>query len=739
MRMILWAAFLLLTPCAWGDDLAKYDARITAEDRAHWAFQPVRRPQIPKVKDASWCRNPIDRFVLARLEEMGWTPSPSPAPLALLRRIHFDVTGLPATIEEQDALLRDSSPEAIDRVVDDLLARPAYGERWARHWLDVVRFAESNGFERDATKPYTWRYRDWVIRAFNDDMSYDRFLLEQIAGDELPDATADTLIATGFHRLGPWDDEPADPKQDRFDQLDDMVATTSEAFLGLTLGCARCHDHKFEPLTSLDYTRLVAVFAPLQRPREGRTELDLPAGSRAQLEALAARDRRIGTVQQTIEALRAGAGAAFLNSPECAFPARAREAFRTNPTARSAAQRRLVTEHLAAFERGLAARMSDEDRVAVRRHEEEIRREHEETPDLPRGYFLREPSHEAPVTHLLARGQATSPGPVVGPGVPAVLASSQPDFFRHDGQTTRRRLTLARWLTGPEHPLTARVIVNRIWQFHCGEGLVRTPNDFGTAGDPPTHPELLDWLADWFVTEGQWSLKRLHRLILESNSARMARTHRADHAAEDPEDRLLWRMPYRRLEVEAIRDAILSSSGQLNLEMYGPSMFPPVPRGALEGSSDPDKIWKSSSEREASRRTIYAFVKRSMVIPMIEVLDFCDTTRSAPKRLVTSTATQALALFNGDFVALQSAHFADRLMREAGEEPAAQVERAYRLALGRPPKPGEVAAMTKFLSRETGAAAGEHPTSAALAGARRKALARMGRVIFNLNEFAYPD
>ena len=190
MRTILWAALLVLTPCAWGDDLAKYDARITAEDRAHWAFQPVRRPQIPKVKDASWCRNPIDRFVLARLEEMGWTPSPSPAPLALLRRIHFDLTGLPATIEEQDAFLRDSSPEALDRVVDDLLARPAYGERWARHWLDVVRFAESNGFERDATKPYAWRYRDWVIRAFNDDKPYDRFLLEQIAGDELPDATA---------------------------------------------------------------------------------------------------------------------------------------------------------------------------------------------------------------------------------------------------------------------------------------------------------------------------------------------------------------------------------------------------------------------------------------------------------------------------------------------------------------------------------------------------------------------
>src|SRR4051812_3572906 len=307
MRRILWAALLLLllTPCAWGDDLAKYDARITPEDRAHWAFQPVRRPQIPKVKDASWCRNPIDRFVLARLEEMGWTPSPSPAPLALLRRIHFDLTGLPATIEEQDALLRGSSPEALDRVVDHLLARPAYGERWARHWLDVARFAESNGFERDATKPYAWRYRDWVIRSLNDDKPYDRFLVEQLAGDELPDAGTDTLIATGSLRLGPWDDEPAAPAQDRFDQPDDVVSTPSEVFLGLTLGCARCHDHKFEPLTSLDYTRMVAVFAPLRRPRDGRTELDLPAGSRAQVEAVAERDRKIGALRVAIDALRA--------------------------------------------------------------------------------------------------------------------------------------------------------------------------------------------------------------------------------------------------------------------------------------------------------------------------------------------------------------------------------------------------------------------------------------------------
>src|SRR4051794_2105110 len=340
MRAILWATLLGFSPLARGDDLARYDAKITAEDRAHWAFQAVRRPDLPRVKDAPWCRNSIDRFVLATLEEKGWHPSPPPPPLAILRRIHLDLTGLPPTIQEQDAFLRDPSPEALDRVLDDLLARPAYGERWARHWLDLARFAESNGFERDATKPYAWRYRDWVVRSLNDDKPYDRFLVEQLAGDELPDADTDTLIATGFLRFGPWDDEPADPAQDRFDQLDDIVSTTSEVFLGLTLGCARCHDHKFEPLTSLDYTRMVAIFAPLRRPRSGRTELDLPAGSPAQIEAVAERDRKIGALRLAIKSLRTRLAEGDGDAPD-----------------------------------------------AIRRHEDEIRALREQTPDLSRGYL----------------------------------------------------------------------------------------------------------------------------------------------------------------------------------------------------------------------------------------------------------------------------------------------------------------------------------------------------------------
>ena len=724
-RLPLVALALVVIPAPTrADDLDKLDAKITAEDRQHWAFQPVRRPAVPEVKDEAWCRNPIDRFVLAKLEEQGWEPSPRPGPLALLRRVHFDLTGLPPTLSEQEAFLRDPSPEALDRVVADLLARPQYGERWARHWLDLARFAESNGFERDAAKPSAWRYRDWVIRAFNDDKPYDRFLMEQIAGDELPDADGSTLIATGFHRAGPWDDEPADPKQDRFDQLDDMVATTSEVFLGLSLGCARCHDHKFEPLTALDYTRMVAIFAPLRRPTEGRSELDLPAGSREEVQALAARDRALARRQREIDELRERTEAVVLGDDESAIPAEVRAAFLSR--FRNPEQRRIVEANRERLREAVTAALPEEDRAAIGWHEDEIATLRLQTPDLPRGYFWREPSPRPPETHLLARGQAASPGPVVAPGVPAVLVATQPTFLEADSHSSRRRLTLARWLARPEHPLTARVIVNRVWQHHFGEGIVRTPSDFGTGGDPPTHPELLDWLADWFVNEGEWSIKRLNQLILESNTSRMGKKSRPDYTEEDPEDRLLWRVPYRRLEVEAIRDAILSASGRMNPEMYGPSMFPPVPKGALEGNSDPGSIWRASPEREASRRTIYAFIKRTMVVPMVEVLDFCDTTRSAPRRPITNTAPQALALFNGQFVAEQSDHFAARLIREAGDDPAKQIDLAYRLALGRPATADEVARLADFLASESEAG-------------RKSALARVARILFNSNEFAFTD
>jgi hypothetical protein len=412
------------------------------------------------------------------------------------------------------------------------------------------------------------------------------------------------------------------------------VTTSSQAFLGLTLGCARCHNHKLEALSMHDYYRMVAVFRPLQRPRKGKTELDGPA----------------------------------------------------LPPGRE-----------------------------------------KEFPNAPRGYFLVEAAPKSPPTHILLRGQATRPGPEVQPGVPAVLVEKQPEFLTPSTHTTRRRLTLARWIASPDHPLTARVIVNRVWMWHFGEGLVRTPSDFGIKGDPPTHPELLDWLAHQFVKDG-WSLKKLHRLIVTSNAWRMSKRSRPDCAAADPDNRLLWRMPYRRLEGEAIRDSMLAVSGQLNPQTGGPSVFVPVPKEALEGHSDPGKVWGVSPERDASRRTIYVHVKRSLPVPLLEVLDVCDAARSTARRNVTTVAPQALTLYNGEFVNKQARHFAERLEKEAGTNPGQQIELAYRLALSRPPTAREQKALLAFLEKE-----------GAEKGGAKAAREQMCRVIFNLNEFVYPD
>ena len=688
---------------AWpGDDAS--DA--AAARPRHWAFQPVSRPAVPDMR-GDWVRNPIDAFVLAKLREHGLKPAPPADPTALRRRIYMDLTGLPPTLDEQ------TRPANID----ELLARPTYGERWARHWLDLVRFAETNGYERDATKPNAWRYRDYVIRAFNADKRFDRFVLEQLAGDELPDASAETFTALGYYRLGPWDDEPADPQTDRFDQLDDIVSTTSQVFLGLTLGCARCHNHKFEPLTAQDYYSMLALFDGLQRPQRGRAELDLPAGTWAEIDAIRERDRNIAPFEKRMQEIRDTARRDWLASDKSKLPPDVLAAFRLEPAKRNDEQKKLIAKHTKQLEEEVTAALTAEQQSQIAANRKSIDGLRAATPDIQRAYYLYEPRADFPPTHLLVRGKADQPGPEVKPGVPGILRAAALDIPA-PGRTSMRRLAFARWLISPENPLTARVIVNRVWQHHFGEGLVRTPSDFGVMGEKPTHPELLDWLARWFIDNG-WSMKKLHRLILESNTYRMSKQWNPGYAAKDPEDRLLWRMPYQRLEVEAIRDAALAASGRLNLKMFGPSMYPHIPPAALEGNSDPDKIWKESDESESSRRTIYAFLKRSMLVPMLEVMDLCDISRTAARRQNTAVATQALTLFNGDFVNRQARYFAQRLRREAGDDRSKQVDLAYRLALARAPKASETEAMVEFL--------------------RREPLEQMCRVIFNLNEFAYVD
>jgi hypothetical protein len=720
---------------------ADYDSIIEKSDRQHWAFQPVRRPAIPQTRHRDWPRNAIDSFILARLEEKGWRPAEGAKPQAILRRLFLDMVGLPPAIEERDEFLTDSSPEAIDRWIERLLSRPGYGERWGRHWLDLVRYADSNGYERDAAKPSVWRYRDYVIRSFNDDKPYDRFLLEQLAGDELNDSSAETLTALGYYRLGPWDDEPADPAEDRFDQLDDMVSTTSQAVLGLTLGCARCHNHKFEPLTQLDYYRMTAVFNPLQRFQNGRNDLDAPVGSAAELAALAERDRKIAELASRSRALREAFQEEFLKAGRSQLDGEVVAAFLTRSSERNDAQKQFVERNSKSLSDEVKSALPEESRTAIAAIDAKIAELRKDVPDLPRAYFLHEPSPKAPETHLLLRGKPGRPGIVAPPGVPTVLVSQQPEFLPPGDRTSRRRLSFARWLVDPANPLTARVIVNRVWQFHFGEGLVRTPSDFGVMGSAPTHPELLDYLSAEFVRQG-WSLKWLHRLILASSTYRMSREANAENAAADPENLLWWRFPYHRLEVEAIRDSMLHVSGRLDRAMFGPAMFPFIPREALEGNSDPDLIWPAYNEQTASRRTVYTFIKRSLVVPMIEVLDLCDTTKSSARRAVTSVAPQALTLFNGQFANEQAAHFADRLEREAGDDALLQIDRAWLLALCREPTALERRAMSEFLAAET---ARQTEVSAAAGSAldrnaaRHRALVQLCRVIFNLNEFVYSD
>ncbi len=721
--LLLIVGFLASSILAFGDEPKEYE--ITDADREHWSFRPIARPTAPAVKNRDWVRAPIDAFILANLEAVDWQPNSPAAKRDLLRRTFLDLTGLPPTIDEQDRFLADDSPVAFERLIDDLLARPSYGERWGRHWLDLVRYAETNGYERDGAKPSVWRFRDYVIDAFNADKPYDRFIVEQFAGDELPDASTETVIATGFHRLGPFDDEPADFEQDRYDQLDDIIRTTSQAFLGITLGCARCHNHKFDPLTNHDYYRVAAVLNPLKRPLNGRTELDLPAGTLAQRTLL----EKLRASRQRLDSLKATARSEFVKSNRSQLPAEVLTAFATEPSKQTDLQRELIKRHQTDFDAEFGAWFLEAHRAELAPLSDEIDQLRKLAPSLPSAYFMTEGSESPPQTFLLLRGQAAARGPEVQPGVPRVLAKPLPVLAA--GPTTHgtsgRRLEFARWMASAGNPLTARVIVNRVWQYHFGEGLVRTPSDFGIIGEAPTHPELLDWLAHWFAHDANWSIKKLHRLILSSNTYRMSKADHPTYGEQDPRNAKFWRFPFRRLEVEAIRDSMLSASGQLRRSLGGPGVYLEIPPEVLAGNSDPNIVWPKFDEAASSRRTVYAFVKRALVVPFLEVLDVCDTTRSTELRNRTTISTQALTLFNGDFANRQARHLAERLRREAGDDAGQQITLAFRLTLCRPPTPSELAAMRRFVDDAT------DPEN------RRMSLEQLCRVILNLNEFVYSN
>lgn len=686
-----------------------------AEWEQHWAFTPRTKPDVPEVKNTDWVRNPIDAFILAKLEERNLQPAPCADKRTLARRLYYDLTGLPPTLEQLARFVNDNRPEAYEQLVDELLNSPQYGERWARHWLDLVRYAETNSFERDGEKPNAWKYRDYVIRSLNADKPYDQFVREQLAGDELDDVTTESVTATGFYRLGTWDDEPADPEQSFADEMDNIVGTVGQAFLSLTVNCARCHDHKIDPIPQTDYYGLVAFFADVtsygtREDQETNSQWDLtPPEWKVQYRKWRERQHVLSEKKKELEQLGIARMAGV-------------DQRRTETDDRGKVLEEKLEKVLTPGE-WREYRQAEDDWDAVR---DEIRK-------LPRResvLALAKCDMPPRLTHIHMRGNPHVLGDVVEPRFPELCEDEPPEILAPstDARSSGRRRVLAEWITSPDNRLTARSIVNRVWQHHFGRGIVRSANNFGQLGTPPTHPELLDWLAQWLV-EHDWRLKPLHRLIVTSNAYRMSSVPNPEALAVDPANDLFWRFDMRRLSAEEIRDTVLATTGTLNLEMFGPSIYPELSPEVLATQSQPGKGWGRSSRSDRARRSIYIHVKRSLIPPMLSAFDFPDTDTSCEARFITTGPSQALSMVNGDFLNEQADLFARRVRREAGDDPRDQVALALKLALGREPSEEEIQdglALMETLQTKHGKS-------------EREALRYWCLTVLNLNEFVYLD
>jgi hypothetical protein len=679
--------------------------------RSFWSFQPVTRPDVPAVKNPDRVRTPVDAFIGAKLDSAGLEPARAAVKTALLRRVYYDLVGLPPSVDDVKAFLVDKSPEAYERVVDRLLAAPQYGERWARHWLDLVRYGETNSFEFDQAKPEVWRYRDYVIRSLNEDKPYDQFIREQLAGDELDPVTTDGIIATGYYRLGPTDSGAADKLQAAFDELDDIVATTGQVFLGLSVNCARCHDHKIDPFPTKDYYRLLAFFRGIQRGgRDSLRHIDLPGEKGATDEEIAAYEKRLETIEAEIASIEESV-VPYLQSAE-------QEDFKDK-----AKRPDIVRAH---FPTDVSNKTLARYEVLV--HERGVMRESPPS-KFARALCVTEEGPSPPATHILLRGNPRAEGDEVQPGFPSVIDEKDPAIpsAPYGSKTAGRRKVLADWIAGSVNPLTARVIVNRLWQYHFGRGLVRTASDFGYGGKPPTHPELLDWLASELV-DGGWRLKRMHKLIVMSSAYQMSSLPNETALAKDPENDLMWRFDLRRLEAEELRDSVLAVCGNLNLKMGGPSIFPAISDVVLAGQSRPGSGWSKSEPEEQVRRSVYIHIKRSLVLPLMAAFDAADTDASCPARFATTQPTQALAMLNSDFLNEQARVLADDIKKHAPDE-AAQVRLALFRVTQREPAESDIKRGTDLLEKLR--ADRELSSDAALKYFCLLAL--------NLNEFMYLD
>ena len=617
----------------------------------HWAFQPPRKTAPPGVRDAAWIRTPIDSFVLARLDREKIQPSAESSRETLLRRVSLDLIGLPPTPQEIKDFLNDKSPDAYAKVVDRLLASKHYGERWGRHWLDVARYADSDGYTIDAPRQI-WKYRDWVIQALNRDMPFDQFIIEQIAGDLLPNATTDQIVATGFHRNTPSNFEGGiDFEQYRVEAVADRVATTGAAFLGLTLGCARCHDHKYDPVTQREFYKFFAFFnstdeisSEEERNDYLRPVLELPTPEeKARRAAFLA--QRATLERELAEYVRALA----LRSLNPGDPPRHKDP-------------------------GLAERVANV--RALRRRE----------PKLTTTLVMRElPKPRESYIHL--GGDFLRKGAPVTPGVPAVLAAKP---------VTGTRLDLAKWLASGENPLTARVTVNRMWQAYFGKGLVETESDFGLVGSKPTHPELLDWLAAEFIERG-WSQKAMHRLIVTSATYRQSSRNRPELDEADPYNKLLARQSRMRLEAEILRDAALTASGVLNTRIGGPSVYPPIPEGAM-AVTQVKREWPTATGPDRYRRGLYTFFYRTAPHPALGLFDAPDATAACTRRVRSNSPLQALIMLNSEGYLELARELAKRVIKEAPASDAARIDHAFILTMGRKPQAAERDRMARFLA-----------------------------------------
>lgn len=649
-----------------------------ADERSHWAFQPLRRPPIPDANASSSTRNPIDAFLMAKLQEAGISPAPPADYATLLRRLTFAATGLPPSVGQFEQYVSDSTrgeikPAEWSALVERLLDSPAFGEHQARFWLDLVRYADTNGYEDDGRKPFAWKYRDFVIRAFNRDIPYDQFVQLQIAGDlvaaESNDQSNsdDAFVACGFLRLGAWDSEPNDELRAHYDQVDDIVSTTSLALMGLSVGCARCHDHPLEPISRHDYARMVAVFHGLARPTNGRLEEPLPSATWEE-------QRRAATIRRSQADLQ-------------------RQALETENETQAAALRRKARSLESQVRFDFAYRFAET-----------------ETSRLP--------------TQLLLRGNPYQPAEYVSAGVPSVLQQSNDDIL-----TTGKnlpRLQFARWLTNGGRHLTARVIVNRVWQWHFGHGLCRTTSNLGLSGDPPTHPELLEWLAHWFVCDANWSMKRLHHLILTSDT--FQRCGEPESADSSSRRNLFGSFTPRPIRAEMLHDAMLDIAGLRNEELFGP---PVEHDSSTDMSSGPTQDTDRTIALDRHRRAIYQCVHRNQPDPLLQAFGFPDSSVSCDQRTTSYSSEQALSLWSSRFATTCAEALAERIASLAPDEDSIdrRVALAFQFVLGRSADPSEMNAMGDFLrtrSRDESTAA-------------ESRLSQLCLVLFNLDEFVILD